>query len=196
MTRRFLCVAALVLQPVLAFAQQRPLVTEDPETVPAGNILFEAGVDFLQDVYYPASGLGGRLWRVGTFGFSFGVRSLADDTAGGSVSVLERSPERWLLTTEAPAERLLVFTQAFFPGWQATIDGAAAPLVRTNYMFQGLYVPAGAHQVEIVYRPQSLLVGAALSLAALLAAVILFALGRPRWPFQRRTPAAPRAVER
>jgi hypothetical protein len=59
-------------------AQSRPLVTEDPETVPAGNILFEAGVDYLQDVYYPASGLAGRLWRVGTFGLSFGVSSLAE----------------------------------------------------------------------------------------------------------------------
>ncbi len=29
-----------------AWAQSRPLVTEDPETVPAGNILFEAGLDF------------------------------------------------------------------------------------------------------------------------------------------------------
>jgi outer membrane putative beta-barrel porin/alpha-amylase len=69
---------ALVAAAAPVSAQSRPLVTEDPETVPAGNILFEAGVDFLQDVYYPASGLGGRLWRVGTFGFSFGVSSLAE----------------------------------------------------------------------------------------------------------------------
>ena len=27
-------------------AQSRPLVTEDPETVPAGNILLEAGIDY------------------------------------------------------------------------------------------------------------------------------------------------------
>src|SRR5439155_12911117 len=36
------------------------------------------------------------------------------------VRVLERAPERWLLVTDAPAERFLVFTQAYFPGWEAT----------------------------------------------------------------------------
>ena len=66
-----------------ASAQSRPLVTEDPETVPAGNILFEAGVDFLQDVHYPASGLGGRLWKIGQFGFSFGVSSIAEIQVDG-----------------------------------------------------------------------------------------------------------------
>jgi hypothetical protein len=61
-----------------AFAQSRPLVTEDPETVPAGNILFEAGVDHAREVPYPVSGLNGNLWRIGTFGFSFGVSSIAE----------------------------------------------------------------------------------------------------------------------
>jgi hypothetical protein len=61
-----------------AFAQSRPLVTEDPETVPAGKILFEAGADYARDAAYPASGLRGDLWRLGTFGLSFGVSSLAE----------------------------------------------------------------------------------------------------------------------
>src|SRR5262245_23226815 len=60
---------ALVGRPALA--QSRPLATEDPETVPAGNILFEAGLDYAHDTFYPASGLRGNLWRVGTFGASF-----------------------------------------------------------------------------------------------------------------------------
>ena len=40
-----------------AFAQQRPLVTEDPETVGTGLILVEAGFDHQQRVYFPVSGL-------------------------------------------------------------------------------------------------------------------------------------------
>ena len=44
MRHRLLCVAALVWQPVMASAQQRPLVTEDPETIGAGRMLVEAGV--------------------------------------------------------------------------------------------------------------------------------------------------------
>jgi hypothetical protein len=68
----------LLVAPSPAFAQSRPLVTEDPETVPAGFMLLEAGVDLLQDATYPASGLSGRLWRIGTFGVGFGVSPIAE----------------------------------------------------------------------------------------------------------------------
>ena len=44
-----------------AFAQQRPLQTEDPETIGAGRILIEAGLDYNRDVYLPVSGLRGNL---------------------------------------------------------------------------------------------------------------------------------------
>ena len=61
-----------------AFAQSRPLVTEDPEVVGAGQMLIEGGLDRLQGVTYPASGLQGNLLRIGTFGFSIGVSSIAE----------------------------------------------------------------------------------------------------------------------
>jgi hypothetical protein len=107
------------------------------------------------------------------------------------VRILERAPERWLLATETSAERLLVLTQAFFPGWQATVDGVPTPLVRADYLFQGLYVPAGAHRVELTYQPRSLLVGGAISAAALAAAVFLLLLSRLDWRWPRRPAAAP-----
>ena len=61
-----------------AAAQSRPLVTEDPETVPAGFLLIEGGLDYLRGVEFPASGLGGNLFRAGTFGVSIGVSSIAE----------------------------------------------------------------------------------------------------------------------
>jgi len=59
-------------------AQQRPLVTEDPETVGGGNILIEGGFDIQRDVFYPVSGLHGNLLRVPTIGVSFGLSSIAE----------------------------------------------------------------------------------------------------------------------
>ena len=61
-----------------AFAQQRPLVTEDPETVGTGNILLEGGFDAQQDIFFPASGLRGYLLRVPTLGVSFGFSSILE----------------------------------------------------------------------------------------------------------------------
>jgi hypothetical protein len=61
-----------------AAAQQRPLVTEDPETVGTGNILIEGGFDAQRDVVYPASGLTGNLLRLPTLGVSFGFSSILE----------------------------------------------------------------------------------------------------------------------
>ncbi|HEX5069913.1 MAG TPA: hypothetical protein VFV78_06820 [Vicinamibacterales bacterium] len=69
-----------------ARAQSRPLVTEDPETVPAGFILLEAGVDFLYGAKYPATGLTGNLTRLGTFGLSLGVSSIAEVQVDGALA--------------------------------------------------------------------------------------------------------------
>jgi hypothetical protein len=78
-------VAALALQPVLAFAQQRPLVTEDPETIGAGRLLIEGGLDYGHSVSYPASGLEGHLLRIPLIGISVGLSSIAEIQIDGGL---------------------------------------------------------------------------------------------------------------
>lgn len=70
--------AAVLARALVASAQQRPLVTEDAETIGAGRVLVEGGVDFTHDQQYPVSGLRGNLWRVPTIGVSVGLSSIAD----------------------------------------------------------------------------------------------------------------------
>lgn len=80
-----LSVGAMAVSVSSVAAQSRPLVTEDPEVVGAGQMLVEAGVDRQQGVTYTASGLKGNLWRIGTFGLSFGVSSIAEIQLDGGV---------------------------------------------------------------------------------------------------------------
>lgn len=61
-----------------AAAQQRPLLTEDPETVGAGNVLLEGGVDVHRGVFYPVSGLEGNLLRLPTLGVSLGLGAIVE----------------------------------------------------------------------------------------------------------------------
>ena len=68
-----------------ALAQQRPLVTEDPETVGAGQILVETGFDYVRDAVYPVSGLEGHLLRAPLVGVSIGVSSIAEIQFDGGV---------------------------------------------------------------------------------------------------------------
>jgi hypothetical protein len=89
------CVCVLLL-PALAFAQQRPLVTEDPETVGAGRVLIEGGIDYGRNVDYPVSGLKGNLLRAPLLGVSVGVSSIAEIQIDGGfhnrLSITDRDP--------------------------------------------------------------------------------------------------------
>jgi len=67
------------------FAQQRPLVTEDPETVGSGLILLEGGFEYQNDLFYPVSGLTGDLLRIGTIGVSLGISSIAELQIDGGI---------------------------------------------------------------------------------------------------------------
>jgi hypothetical protein len=80
----FLGLIAVVCVPS-AYAQQRPLVTEDPETIGSGLVLIEGGFDLQKDVFYPASGLEGNLLRIPTLGVSFGVSSIAEVQIDGGI---------------------------------------------------------------------------------------------------------------
>jgi hypothetical protein len=82
---RFVVALALILLPSAAFAQQRPLVTEDPETIGAGRMLVEAGLDYAKDVEYPASGLEGNLLRFPVLGVSVGISSIAEIQIDGGL---------------------------------------------------------------------------------------------------------------
>ncbi len=98
---------ALLLLAGPAAAQQRPLVTEDPEPIGAGRILIEGGFDLQHDYQNPASGLKGNLISVPTIGLSFGLSSIAELQIDGglfnSLSINSRDPN-------APLAYLLTVT--------------------------------------------------------------------------------------
>jgi hypothetical protein len=92
---------------VPASAQQRPLVTEDPEPIGAGRILIEGGLDLAHDYQNPVSGLKGNLVSVPTIGLSFGLSSIAELQIDGGLfnhlSISSRDPN-------APLAGLLAVT--------------------------------------------------------------------------------------
>lgn len=89
-----------------AWAQQRPLVTEDPETIGAGLILLEGGFDQQRDMFFPVSGLQGNLLRFPTLGVSFGISSIAElQIDGGLYNRLTITSRK-----DAPLSNLLNFT--------------------------------------------------------------------------------------
>ncbi|MCY3777175.1 MAG: YfhO family protein, partial [Candidatus Aminicenantes bacterium] len=79
-----------------------------------------------------------------------------------------------------PCAAYLVFGDAHFPGWKATIDGKPATLYRAYGALRAVFVPAGEHEVEFVYRPRSVILGASLSGLCLLGCLVLVFVNRRR----------------
>lgn len=101
-----LCTLAFIAAlPALAAAQQRPLVTEDPEVVGPRQMLLELGFDQLWDQRYPGSGLQGTLLRLPTFGVSIGL-GIAELQIDGAFFQRLRITERF----DAPLADMLEFT--------------------------------------------------------------------------------------
>jgi hypothetical protein len=76
---------------------------------------------------------------------------------------------------------LLVFSEVYYPGWRATVDGDPARLVRADYVLRALCVPEGEHRVVLVYDPPLLKLG--LGITAL---TVLLIVGTAVWAVRRR----------
>jgi hypothetical protein len=77
----------------------------------------------------------------------------------GSAEISEYQPDRVVVATRANRPALLVLADNMYKGWEATIDGEAAPIHLTNHTFRGVVVPAGDHRVEFVFSPGDLYMG-------------------------------------
>jgi uncharacterized membrane protein YfhO len=96
------------------------------------------------------------------------------------VLATEFANQRISIQTEAPAASLVVISQAHYPAWKAYVDGRPTRIWRANYAFQAVEVPAGPHQVQLLYKDKRLLMGAALSSLGLLACLGLWLVARFR----------------
>ncbi|HML24992.1 MAG TPA: YfhO family protein, partial [Aggregatilinea sp.] len=107
----------------------------------------------------------------------------------GSAAVMAFAPERITISAENPAPAVLTLALPDYPGWEATVDGADAEILRAYGGLSAVALPdAGAHTIELAYRPWSFRIGAILSIAAWLgaAAVAAWSIARA-WAGRRET---------
>jgi hypothetical protein len=87
--------------------------------------------------------------------------------AVGSARITEYAHERVTIESDAPGRRWLVLSDTWYPGWRATVDGAAVPIARANFAFRAVPLAAGRHRVVFEYAPASFRAGLAISAGAL-----------------------------
>ncbi len=118
--------------------------------------------------------------------------ALIEDDGGDPLPQPESCEEAAVVTFEEPAlhrvqarvrmpcAAFLVFGDAYFPGWQARLDGEPTTLFRAHKALRAVFVPGGEYEVEFVYRPMSVYLGGALTGLGLLGCLALVLVGRRR----------------
>jgi hypothetical protein len=124
------------------------------------------------------------------------------ERADSSATIVARQPDRLVVDVDAAADGLLVLSEVDYPGWRASVDGRAAPVLRAQFALRAVPVPAGRHRVEMVFDPWTFKVGAAVSgvawLGLVLAAIWLCSPTLPQaaqsaWGSLSRLPAGSKA---
>ena len=97
-----------------------------------------------------------------------------------------RTSTRVVTTVDAPEDGYVWFDVAWWPGWQATVDGAGVAPMRA---LGGMLVPvaAGTHRVELALVPWDALAGLVLGIVAVGVALAWVARGRRRQPLGSTT---------
>lgn len=83
-----------------------------------------------------------------------GKVNVSDDNA--TVKIVNYRPNHLTYEVNSDNGGVVVFSEVYYPGWEALIDGKPAELARVNYVLRALNVPAGNHRVELTFYPQSI----------------------------------------
>ncbi|HXC99756.1 MAG TPA: YfhO family protein, partial [Verrucomicrobiae bacterium] len=107
---------------------------------------------------------------------------IVNATNHGAVQILSTifTAQRIDVQVDAAGPGMVVVAQAYYPAWHAYVDGQPTRLWRANYAFQALEVPAGRHQVEIVYQDGKFRTGCVISLLTLLASAGVWLMPRKK----------------
>ena len=114
-------------------------------------------LDSMQAVYIPVSG------------FAAGVEELSEE----SMTDPDISGNRITGKLSLSGERLVTFQVLSQKGWTLFVDGKKTPLLRANVCYLGALLPAGEHEVLLVYETPGLRMGAVVSLVSFLAWIAL-----------------------
>lgn len=95
---------------------------------------------------------------------------------GDTIFETKYAPNRLNYRMRSAAGGVAVFSEIYFPwGWTATIDGKEVPIGRVNYVLRALKVPAGEHNIQFEFDPQSISVTNDISIASIIVIYLLCA---------------------
>ena len=97
-----------------------------------------------------------------------------------NVKCIEYSNDYMKYEVNSETNSILVFSEIFYPAWKAFLNDKEIPIIRANYSFRAIAIPAGKHIVEMEYESSAFNTGMIISIIALIASVAGLFLIKPK----------------
>ena len=98
-----------------------------------------------------------------------------DDTS--IVKMTQYKPNNLTYEVKSSKGGVIVFSEIYYPGWKATVDGQPVELGRVNYVLRALNVKPGNHKVVLDFHPTSLKTTEAIAYVGYVVLLILLIVG-------------------
>lgn len=92
----------------------------------------------------------------------------------GTAHIVSETPLALEIAVESPTDAMLVVADTYYPDWTATVNDQPVPIYRANAAFRTVPITAGRHTIRMAYQPPSVVIGAAISAAALAIYALMF----------------------
>lgn len=102
------------------------------------------------------------------------LSQINSDSPNGTISSINYTNNTISINCYTEAEGLLMLTESDAPGWKAWIDGEKTDILSVNYDRKGIVVPAGEHNIQLVYLPDSFIAGAIITAISVVATIGYF----------------------
>ena len=90
-------------------------------------------------------------------------------------TVEPRDPEHQSISIQTPTDGLLMLSEVYYPGWQATVDGSPVSILRADLALRAIPVRAGTHRVDLIFDPWSVKIGIAITTVTVFLVTCFFA---------------------
>jgi hypothetical protein len=94
-----------------------------------------------------------------------------DACAGDNVTLMHYSGSQVSIRADMKCRGMVVLSDTYFPGWNATVDGRPEAIHKVDFCLRGVVVPAGVHELRFRYQPPSVIAGGILTAAGILLAL-------------------------
>ncbi len=135
------------------------------QTVPVVNPYANGNAWFVSDLRYVGSAAD-EIARIGeidlrreavaneSFAAALGSPTAPDSSAAATLTSYE--PNELVYHIRSATGGIVVFSEIFYPGWTATVDGKDTPIARADYILRAMRLPAGEHEVILTFKPKSI----------------------------------------